>query len=133
MYDNTHIQTVGKNFSRSRERELSISGTFVRLNVLDYKGAEQSDHEKRSNWEINVKFLTRECTLRMSHNLCHMWWYIRVHTYIIGHYNPSVRIIDLVSHTTFVVFVNFIPKWRDLHLKIDSEWHIFLRNFSWQF
>ena len=23
------------------------------------------------------------------------------HTYIIGHYNPSVRIIDLVSHTSF--------------------------------
>ena len=23
------------------------------------------------------------------------------HTYIIGHYNPSVRIIDLVSHTTY--------------------------------
>ena len=22
-----------------------------------------------------------------------------LHTYIIGHYNPSVRIIDLVSHT----------------------------------
>ena len=39
---------------------------------------------------------------------------IRLHTYIIGHYNPSVRIIDLVSHTTYVVCVNFIHKWRDL-------------------
>ena len=29
-----------------------------------------------------------------------------IHTYIIGHYNPSVRIIDLVSHTTYVVCVN---------------------------
>ena len=28
-----------------------------------------------------------------------------VHTYIIGHYNPAVRIIDLVSHT-IVVAVN---------------------------
>ena len=36
------------------------------------------------------------------------------HTYIIGHYNPSVRIIDLVSHTTYVVCVNFIREWRDL-------------------
>ena len=36
------------------------------------------------------------------------------HTYIIGHYNPSIRIIDLVSHTTYVVCVNFIHKWRDL-------------------
>ena len=31
-----------------------------------------------------------------------------LHTYIIGHYNPSVRIIDLVSHTTYVVCVIFL-------------------------
>ena len=32
------------------------------------------------------------------------------HTYIIGHYNPSVSIIDLVYHTTCVVYsVNSIP------------------------
>ena len=30
---------------------------------------------------------------------------IKYHTYIIGHYNPSVRIIDLVTHTTYVVCV----------------------------
>ena len=30
-------------------------------------------------------------------------------TYIIGHYNPSVRIIDhLVPHSTYAVCVNFI-------------------------
>ena len=46
MHDNTHIQTVAKYFSRSREREPSISGTFARLNVLDYKMAEQS-YQKR--------------------------------------------------------------------------------------
>ena len=40
---------VAKDFSRSRERETSISGTFVRLNVVDYKRAEQSDHQMRSN------------------------------------------------------------------------------------
>ena len=44
MHDNAHIQTVAKDFSRSREREPSISGTFVRLNVLDYKRTEQIDH-----------------------------------------------------------------------------------------
>ena len=44
-----------------------------------------------------------------------------IHTYIIGHYNPSVRIIDLVSHTTSVVCVNFIHKWRDLQFKVDSD------------
>ena len=34
-------------------------------------------------------------------------------TFIIGHYNPSVRIIYLVSHTTYIVYVNFIHKWRN--------------------
>ena len=43
-----------------------------------------------------------------------------IHTYIIGYYSPSVRIIDLVSHTTYVVCVNFIQKWRDLQFKVDS-------------
>ena len=42
-------------------------------------------------------------------------------TYIIGHYNPSVRIIDLLSHTTYFVCINFIHKWRDLQFKVDSE------------
>ena len=32
----------------------------------------------------------------------------QLHTYIIGHYNPSVRIIDLVSHTTYVVLILYI-------------------------
>ena len=59
--------------------------------------------------------------------------YVYIHTYIVGHYNPSVRIFDLVSHTTYVVCVNFIHKWRDLQFKVDSERQIFLRNFPWQF
>ena len=42
-------------------------------------------------------------------------------TNIIGHYNPSVRIIDSVSHATYVVCINFIHKWRDLQFKVDSE------------
>ena len=32
--------------------------------------------------------------------------YIHV-THIIGYYNPSVRIVDLVSHTIYVVYVIF--------------------------
>ena len=39
------MQTVAKHISRSRERQPFISGTFVRLNVLDYKMAEQSDQK----------------------------------------------------------------------------------------
>ena len=44
-----------------------------------------------------------------------------MHTYTIGHYNPSVKIIDLVSHH-YVVCVNFILRTTD-----------FLENFLWQF
>ena len=36
------------------------------------------------------------------------------------HYNPSARIIDPVSHTTYVG-VNFIHKWLDLQFKANSE------------
>ena len=49
------------------------------------------------------------------------WLYWSIHTYIIGHYNPSVRIIDIVSHSTYVVCINIIRLWRDLQLKVDSE------------
>ena len=54
-------------------------------------------------------------------------------TYIIGHYNPSVRIIDLVSHTTYVVYVNFIHKWQDLQFKVDAERQIFQETFHGSF
>ena len=54
---------------------------------------------------------------------------IDVHTYIIGHYNPSVRIIVLVSHTTYVVCVSFIHKCWDLQFKVDSELQIFWEAF----
>ena len=40
--------------------------------------------------------------------------------YIIGHYNPSIKFIDLVSHTTNVVCVNFIHKWRALQFKVNK-------------
>ena len=50
------------------------------------------------------------------------------HTYIC-HYNPSVRIIDLVSHTTYVVCANFIYKWRDLRFKVCSKRQIFEKLF----
>ena len=52
-----------------------------------------------------------------------------IHTYIIGHYNPSVRIVGLVSHTTYVVCVNFIHKRRDLQFKVDFEQQIFEKLF----
>ena len=55
--------------------------------------------------------------------------HIHIYIYIIGHYNPSVRIIDLVSYTTYVVCVNFLHKWRDLQFKVDSERQIFWELF----
>ena len=55
------------------------------------------------------------------------------HTYIIGHYIPSVMIIDLASHTTYVLCVNFMHKWQDLQFKVDSERLVFWEAFPWQF
>ena len=45
---------------------------------------------------------------------------------------PFSKYYYLTSHTTYVVYVNFIHKWRDLQFKVDSN-DRFLRNFSWQF
>ena len=56
-----------------------------------------------------------------------------IHTYTIGHYNPSVRVIDLVSHTSYAACVRFIHKWRDLQFKIDSERQIFCETFHGNF
>ena len=56
-----------------------------------------------------------------------------IHTYIISDYKPSVRIIDLVSYTTYVVCVNFIHKCRDLQFKVDSEQQIFWKRFHGNF
>ena len=47
------------------------------------------------------------------------------HTYIIGHYNLSVRIINRVSHTTSVVDINFIHNWWDLQFNVESKRQIF--------
>ena len=47
---------------------------------------------RHGNLKERVFVLETKFTLKFSVNT-------RIHTYIIGHYNPSVRIIDLVSHT----------------------------------
>ena len=48
------------------------------------------------------------------------------YTYV---HNGSVKIIYLLSHTTYVVSVNFIHKRRDQQFKVDSERHIFEKLF----
>ena len=48
------------------------------------------------------------------------------HIFIISRYYPSVRIIDLVPDTTYVVCVNFIRNWRDRQFKVVSEQQIFI-------
>ena len=75
----------------------------------------------RCDQKITVIFKFHK--LRMFDFFCY------VGTYIIGHFNLSVRIIYLVSHTTYVVCVNFIHKWRDLQFKRQ----IFSDNFHGSF
>ena len=57
----------------------------------------------------------------------------QMHTNITGHYNPSNKIIDLVSHTTNVVCVNFTHKCRNLQFKVGFERQIFLKTFHGNF
>ena len=59
---------------------------------------------------------------RIHFNIAHI---NTTHTYLIGRHNPSVRITDIVSHTIYVVCVNFLYKWRDVQFKVDSERQIF--------
>ena len=42
----------------------------------------------------------------MLHGRTISWQIATLYAYIIGHYNPSVRIINIVSYTTYVVCVN---------------------------
>ena len=51
------------------------------------------------------------------------------YTYIIGHYNSSVRIIDLVSHTTYVVYVNFFISGGTYNLKSTPNDRLFEKLF----
>ena len=56
------------------------------------------------------------------------------HTYIIGHYKPLVRIINLVSHKTYVVCVNFwYISGGTYSLKSTPNDRFFWETFSWQF
>ena len=79
--------------------------------------------------------LTR-CIKKIANQPCHnVIFYLQTteHTYIIGRYNPLVRIIDLVSHITYVMCVNFIHKWRDLQFKVDSKRQVFCETFHGNF
>ena len=51
-YENAHIQAVTIKFARSREREHFASITSVRLFVLDFKRARQSEN-KSSRYEFS--------------------------------------------------------------------------------
>ena len=49
-----------------------------------------------------------------------------IHTYI---HNWSLQPISQDYWPCLI----FIHKWQDLQFKVDSEWQVFLRNYSWQF
>ena len=77
-------------------------------------------------------FLLSVCFWQIKRGLVVFWCALRffyIHTYIIGHYNPSVRIIDLVSHTTHVVCVTLRVFARNL-LKGNRRRNTF-RIFFW--
>ena len=54
-------------------------------------------------------------------------------SYVIGRYNPSVRIIDLVSRTTYIVCVSIYTCVAESTILKSTPNDKFMRNFSWQF
>ena len=72
-------------------------------------------------YSIYLEFVTHGCLGSLITDL-----HSRVHTYIIGHYNPSVRIIDLVSHTTYGVGGYLI--FEKLFMAILFTHRVFVRN-----
>ena len=61
------------------------------------------------------------------------WSKLHAYINIIGYYNPSARILDLVFHTTYVVCVNDMHKWRGLQLNVDLERQCFDKLFHGNF
>ena len=59
-----------------------------------------------SDWTLN---LIDGFMIQLDYLYIYIFIYIFIHTYIIGHYNPSVRIIDLVSHIYIYTYI-FIYK-----------------------
>ena len=61
-------------------------------------------------------------------------FFVFLHTYIRNwSLQPFSQDSDLASHTTYVVCVNFIHEWRDLHFNVDSERQIFEKLFHGRF
>ena len=52
-------------------------------------------------------------------------WLLLLRIITTGPYNPPVRIIDLVSHTTYAVCINFLHLWWHLQFKVNSDQQIF--------
>ena len=110
---------------RRLARETRVQNTDAQAQYVD------SVMEKNKSPEHIIGTCAVFMQLKRKHLTVHQLidWELHTYIYIIGHYNPSVRIIDLVSHTTCVVCVNSIHKWRDLQFKVDSERQLFEKLF----
>ena len=77
----------------------------VQLKRIPFGGAMYISINKICN-KFNQTFLKLKTSFPEARSL-HIYIHTYVHTYIIGHYKLSFRIIVSVSHTTYVVCVNF--------------------------
>ena len=95
-----------------------------------------------TNWPVNRRITVKKIAMKIQsfrittlncgyHYTCPKL--IHTSIYVINHYNLSVSIIDLVSHTTYVVCVNFVHRWRELQFKVGSEPQIFWESFNCNF
>ena len=126
--------------------KISIWWVICRIVLIWHRTTSFYSRTKKIRRNVNV---FRHLKKRLMRSECMFWRYLNQiaksastigskafdfnKTYIIGHYKPSVRISDLVSHTTYAVCVNFIHKWRDLQFKVDSERQIFWQAFHGNF
>ena len=135
-------------FIISSERKITswnITSCFVLLKMSDlgFRNLKSSERKLWKKWRCRSWALETWNLLRAScgRNITSCFVLLEMSNlgfgpkpirHIIAHYNLSVRIIDVVSHTTYVVCIIFIHKWRDLQFKVDSELQIFWETFSWQ-
>ena len=114
---------------------------FLEFNKFSFPWRKVKQKQKKFKWNLTQELLTTTLNIHMlcciqgmpfnlNLNSILLVSFSFLHTYITRYYNPSVRIFDLVSHTAYIVCVNFIHKWRATYsLKSTPNYKFFEKLF----
>ena len=97
------IAVYGISFSllRALSQQIRFVGDQVFLQIFLQLISDSAD-EMKMRWGINI-ILQKSFLFSLENKLLvyflFNFFFFYIHTYIIGHHNTSVRIIDLVTHT----------------------------------